>query len=150
MVAYSFKRRFVAPILVGLGYSESALFNLSEAKPKRQTIRAERRKRHARPGEELQLYCAMRTKSCILIGRARCTDAQPIRLYFARPDNRGILRNDSVRCAATGWLQRAKQLDAFARSDGFEDWNAMRAFWDEEHDGIREFEGHIIFWEPLQ
>ncbi|MEJ0016825.1 MAG: ASCH domain-containing protein [Acetobacteraceae bacterium] len=46
MVAYSFKRDFAAPILAGI---------------KRQTIRADRR-RHARPGEVLQLYTGMRTK----------------------------------------------------------------------------------------
>lgn len=149
MVAYSFKRRFVEPIRWGLGLGlDLSAATAKIGTPKRQTIRG-KRARHARPDEELQLYCAMRTKSCFLIGRAQCTDTMGISLYFHRPGNRGILRNDSVRCAATGYLRRAKQLDAFARSDGFEDWNAMRAFWDEEHDGIREFEGHIIFWEPL-
>jgi hypothetical protein len=43
MVAYSFNPIFVGPILAGT---------------KRQTIRAER-KRHARPGEAMQLYTGM-------------------------------------------------------------------------------------------
>lgn len=47
MVAYSYKRRFVTPIRVGLGLL-----------PKRQTIRAHGLRRHARAGEELQHYCA--------------------------------------------------------------------------------------------
>lgn len=51
MVAYSFKRQFGPPILAGT---------------KGGTIRNDR-KRHARPGEELQLYHGMRTKSCTLI-----------------------------------------------------------------------------------
>lgn len=47
MVAYSFQKRFVEPIRSGR---------------KRQTIRADR-KRHARPGEVLQLYSGMRTNA---------------------------------------------------------------------------------------
>jgi hypothetical protein len=66
-VAYSFQRRFVAPILAGT---------------KRQTIRAER-KRHARPGEVVSLYHGMRTRQCFLIAQAPCVDVQPIRLQFA-------------------------------------------------------------------
>lgn len=65
MVAYSYKARFVEPIRLGL-----------EPGPwipgmKRQTIRADR-KRHARPGEEIQHYRGMRTRQCFLIGRAIC------------------------------------------------------------------------------
>lgn len=79
MVAYSFRQRFVAPIQVGLGTIEH--IPGTEYAPKRQTIRANR-KRHARPGEELQLYCGMRTKGCFLIGRARCTSVSGVRLQF--------------------------------------------------------------------
>jgi hypothetical protein len=46
VVAYSFRQQFRPPILAGT---------------KRQTIRADR-KRHARPGEQLQLYTGMRTR----------------------------------------------------------------------------------------
>ncbi|MFK5597639.1 hypothetical protein ACFZ8E_11600 [Methylobacterium sp. HMF5984] len=55
MVAYSFKARFAAPILAGT---------------KAQTIPAERtgRSRHARPGEQLQLFSGMRTKHCLRLG----------------------------------------------------------------------------------
>ena len=53
MVAYSLKPRFIPPILSGA---------------KRQTIRAISRRRHAIPGETLQLYTGMRTKQCRLIG----------------------------------------------------------------------------------
>jgi uncharacterized protein YqfB (UPF0267 family) len=66
MVAYSFKARFVEPILAGT---------------KTQTIRADR-KRHARPGEDLQLYTAMRTKQCKLIRVARCTQIVSVMLSF--------------------------------------------------------------------
>lgn len=162
MVAYSFKRRFVDPIRAGLGIAiepwkivavvgaKTGPLAVGDAvtfptpAPKRQTIRADRA-RHARPGEEVQLYCGMRTKSCFLIGRARCTRTESIQLYFHKPGT----RIDSVRSVATGWLQGEKQLDAFARSDGFDDWNQLREFWNVEHDGIRAFDGRIIFWEPL-
>jgi hypothetical protein len=61
MVAYSYKARFVAPIRVGLdlptlaehlemgGYHPGQII-----RPKRQTIRAKGKRRHARPGETLQ------------------------------------------------------------------------------------------------
>lgn len=57
MVAYSFKSGFVPAI---------------RARTKRQTIRLPR-PRHARPGEMLQTYCGMRTKSCFrIIPDPRC------------------------------------------------------------------------------
>lgn len=55
MVAYSFHPRFVDAILGGT---------------KRQTIRMHRR-RHARPGEEMQLYAGMRTRHCRLVKTTR-------------------------------------------------------------------------------
>lgn len=131
MVAYSFKRRFVEPIRVGLGVLPTGL-----AYPKRQTIRAAR-KRHARPGEEVQLYCGMRTKGCFLIGRARCVSVDGVKLDF------------------TGLVAINRQafilntlLDDFARSDGFADFAEMRRFWREEH-GLSVFEGVRVRWEPL-
>lgn len=82
MVAYSFKAQFVEPIRAGLGLPTEP-----QIRPKRQTIRADR-KRHARPGEELQLYRGMRTRQCFLIGRAACTEVTKIRIIDAgdRPD----------------------------------------------------------------
>lgn len=105
MVAYSFKKRFVAPIRAGLGLimkddkgnwlqCESVIDDgatvshpfdpykdlAPEARPKRQTIRAIGKRRHARPGETLQLYTAMRTKQCEKIGEARCIAVLPIRI----------------------------------------------------------------------
>lgn len=35
------------------------------------------------------------------------------------------------------------------RPSGFHDWQAFREFWREEHPGIDDFVGVIIFWEPL-
>lgn len=68
MVAYSFRARFVVPI---------------EAGTKRQTIRAPR-KRHAKPGEEMQLYTGMRTRACRLIRLATCLSVWPVSLSMPR------------------------------------------------------------------
>jgi hypothetical protein len=80
MVAYSYKRRFINPIRVGLGLPPLFQFGPhklvgdmdAEIRPKRQTIRAFGKRRHARAGEILQHYTAMRTKQCTKIGDARC------------------------------------------------------------------------------
>lgn len=77
MVAYSFKQRFAPQIIAGLQTGPLVVGM------KRQTIRADR-KRHARPGEELQLYTGMRTRSCQLLGRTTCTAVAPVRLLLGR------------------------------------------------------------------
>lgn len=153
MVAYSFKERFIGPIRAGLEgdgvsayYVGSILHN-----PKRQTIRAHRRGRgrHARPGDELQLYTAMRTKYCRLIGKARCVSVDPIKIdfdYFYHPsyvEAGRIEIGDPFRVC-----QGKENLNRFAAADGFADWNEMRQFWQREH-GLGKFEGVIIRWEPL-
>jgi hypothetical protein len=136
MVAYSFKKRFVDPIKSGLGIYDPILgLQPKIVKPKRQTIRAIGKRRHARPGETLQLYTAMRTKQCAKIGDARCMSIEPIKLWI------------SLKHIAVG-----KGLnpidDDFARKDGFDDAKEMHTFWIAEH-GAGWFEGVLIQWEPL-
>lgn len=132
MVAYNFKERFIDPIQVGLGRTLR-----SDIRPKRQTIRAIGKRRHARAGETLQLYYAMRTKQCFKIGDSRCTSVERIIIY---PDTMIILR--------VGVIQTARQIQNFARQDGFENVADMQQFWLEEH-GPSKFEGALIQWEPL-
>lgn len=142
MVAYSFKRRFVAPIRTGLGDQQFVVDEkcgagcLLPVLPKRQTIRADR-KRHARPGEELQLYCGKRTKQCFLIGRARCICIEPIRF---------LIRNDAL--TFDRFDKQVKISDAFARQDGFADAKEMHDFWRKEH-GLGVWHGVLIRWQPL-
>jgi hypothetical protein len=146
MVAYSFKRRFVDPIRVGLS-SVSLSFN---AKPKRQTIRAERngKHRHARPGDEVQLYCGLRTKGCFLIGRARCLDVQPVRMSFGERRAGGLAWSFVDEIAVGG--KKLHALEQFARDDGFLNLEEMTAFWKAEHDPLPPiWSGVIIYWEPL-
>lgn len=121
MVAYSFKPRFVAPILAGT---------------KTGTIRADGLRRHAMAGEQLQLYTGMRTKHCELIIRIQCIAAPKITLYFkgrTRIETSGVV------------LRNPKALDSFALADGFNDFAEMREFWREEHDAAR-FGGTWIRW----
>lgn len=139
MVAYSFKRRFVDPIRVGLGIECDVRPMTGPPEPKTHTIRADR-KRHARVGELIQLYCGMRTRECFLIGVAGCIVVWPIRLSLGR--RAGVFLPDGER-------RGAKMLDVFARGDGFKDWADMREFWRVEHPGVDEFNGAFIKWARL-
>jgi hypothetical protein len=138
MVAYSFKKQFIDPICVGLGIPRLVDVGPLPA-PKRQTIRANR-KRHARPGEELQLYCGMRTRHFSLIGRARCTAVEDIRMDFNQWPR---VYKDSGHC------EDAVSLDEFARQDGFTNWFELFQFWRKEHGNIVIFSGKLIRWKPL-
>lgn len=124
MVAYSFKGMFADPILMG---------------GKTQTIRAHR-KRHARSGEELQLYTGMRTKKCRLLGRATCTVATSIELVFGSHPYFDIPKFGRY---------EGEALNTFARNDGFEHWAQLAAFWRLNHGRIERFEGTIIYWKDL-
>lgn len=137
MVAYSFKARFADPIRSGLGYYEH--IDGMIPKPKRQTIRADR-KRHARVGEELQLYTGMRTRQCKLIGRARCTHVRSIEMR---------IRRNGFTIDVDGFPYINAAAEEFARMDGFADTADMLAFWKAEHPGVEHFAGVVIEWEPL-
>ena len=119
MVAYSFQRQFVDPILSGR---------------KRQTIRAPRagRSRHARPGEQLQLYVGMRTRHCRLVGKAHAFRVRTVELAFYAHDR----SQDFVLLGATAGAEavqhRAGWLDLFAQADGFTCWSDLRAFWSKD------------------
>lgn len=142
MVAYSFNKRFVSPIRVGLGIKiHHEPGDAHVYTPKRQTIRATGKRRHARPGETLQLYHGMRTKQCFKIGEARCTDVVPIIIRVPRDD---------------AWLSvkiadEPEKLadDAFAQADGFASVEDMWLFWRQEHPLVRTFTGFLIRWESL-
>lgn len=155
MVAYSFKKMFILPIQVGLGLKPpdhvfeieqpDGSFKFTTVRPKRQTIRQEGKRRHAKAGETTQLYHAMRTKQCFKIGEGRCTKTAAIYIEVERP----LIR-------IGGWsnperdIKRVKDLDEFAQQDGFEGWEQMAMFWFENHHAdMNDFHGRIILWEPL-
>jgi hypothetical protein len=156
MVAYSFNRRFVPAIESGI---------------KSQTIRAPRR-RHARPGERLQLYSDMRTKACRLIR----DDVVCARLDEVRFDLRGLhdvptpqtsrqlydlIQGSDLPLAVNGIPVEGPERDVFPLHDGFLGWvitgqnsdgltlqpfAAMVLFWMAYH-GATLFEGVMISWE---
>lgn len=128
VVAYSFKQRFVDPIRAGT---------------KAQTIRAPR-KRHAHPGEEVQLYYAQRTRNCSLIGVVRCISTPAIVMEFM-PHTAG----DFVEIGDVGTIA-GPALDQFAKLDGFIDWIELRQFWEDEHPGVDQFAGVLIRWRSIQ
>jgi len=97
MVAYSFKAAFVPAIT---------------ARTKRQAIRLPRA-RHAQPGERVQLYSGMRTRSCARI----IPDPVCIGLDRVVIDTR-----QTVHVEVNGIvLSPGEEMDAFARADGFGD-----------------------------
>lgn len=125
MVAYSCQKRFEASIEQGF---------------KTHTVRAVGKRRHARVGERVQLYVAMRTKQCRLIMEATCTAVSPIRLTFAE----SILTEVAIAGKDFG------DVEAFAVSDGFPSAQELGLFWADQH-GLTEgdFEGLLIEWAAL-
>jgi hypothetical protein len=131
MVAYSFQKQFVKPILAGI---------------KTQTIRSDRA-RHARPGEDLQLYTGMRTKHCKLITRARCIQVDMIRMHLTAWSSL-IEINGQL-------LSKRELVEALAIKDGFKSWQEMRRFWfnwhgqkDSDDNKQVDFKGVVICWDP--
>lgn len=136
MVAYSYKKRF-SPLIVTL--------------EKRQTVRG-RRKRHARPGEPMQHYEAMRTKHCrkLLDNDPICRDVRDIEIVIDA-DHAELIGSISI----DGVALDEGQIEAFAWDDGFrpdaESASARRdmgRFWLQEH-GEALFEGVVLRWDPV-
>jgi hypothetical protein len=126
MVAYGFRDRFREPILAGT---------------KGGTIRADR-KRHARPGEQLQLFTGLRTKHCELICRLPCMAVEPVSLVLRAPQ--------SVQVGGRRVIVRVTELDIFATFDGFHNFDEMVEFWNQEHPAVPDtFSGQHIRWLPL-
>lgn len=128
MVAYSFQPQFVDPIRSGR---------------KAQTVRAVGKRRHIRPGEALQIYTGMRTRSCRLIARAVCDNVDNIRIRFSETND----LTDKVEIGGDEAIT-GQALTAFAQSDGFAGWLEMRSFWLKTH-GLRQFDGVIIYWKDV-
>lgn len=148
MVAYSFNAAFVSPIV---------------ARIKRQTIRLPR-KRHARPGERMQLYYGMRTRHCRkLIPDPVCIGLDEVRIDLrelagidreeGRPDWRdlvGLEVNGIPLNVATGDVQ----ADEYARGDGFpgmpdlgiSPFEHMVRWWLDVHGAVL-FDGVALRWE---
>lgn len=125
MVSYSFQRQFIAPIQAGT---------------KVQTIRAVGKRRHARVGQMIQLYFAMRTKHCCkIIDDKPCLRVDRVRLNLG-------LKTVVIGPDGGPLLTSAKDLDRFAVADGFGDWGELDAFWAKFHPAARFFDGVMAGW----
>lgn len=134
MVAYSFAPQFRDQVRLLI---------------KRQTVRAFRR-RHAVPGEPIQLYTAMRTKHC-----RKLVDPDPtcVRVRLIE-----IMIRFDRKCpidwiAIEGRKLSGEEAETFAVADGFSRrlmhsaLAEMGEFWLAAH-GSGRFEGVLIEWEP--
>ncbi len=139
MVAYNFKARFEYDVV---------------ARTKRQTIRADR-KRHARPGERIQLYTGMRSRHCRkLIPDPVCTAVHDIEIDVA-----GVIVIQIAGIRIDGVLVDPADMEAFAAADGFQPGpgsdpsitalTQMARFWHTTH-GAGLFTGKLIKWDPTR
>ena len=122
MVAYNFQARFVDQIVSG---------------EKRQTIRPIGKRRHAEPGDRLQLYTGMRTKACrkLVEPDPVCVEASVI-----------VLHETEVFMPEHMLETTVSALNGIARADGFKHWQEMCDWFADTH-GLP-FEGVLIKWEP--
>lgn len=101
MVAYSFQPQFVP---------------LVESGDKIHTIRALGQKRHARPGEMVQLYTGMRTSRCRLLFESECLSTSAVLIF---PDRTVTIEGETLDDAAKADL---------AVADGFKDFEGFMEF----------------------
>ncbi|MEO0678849.1 MAG: ASCH domain-containing protein [Pseudomonadota bacterium] len=124
MVAYSFHKRFADDV---------------EALIKRQTIRGQR-KRHARIGENVQLYHGMRTRQCrkLVTPDPICIAVEALRLKVP---------TKLEPCVIFQRGEFGNVTDAFAKDDGFAGVEDFTRFWFDTH-GPGDFYGVLIKWKP--
>jgi hypothetical protein len=130
MVAYSFQPEFCQAIV---------------NRAKTQTIRAERR-RHAKPGEQLQLYRGMRTAHCRkIIPDPVCTVVERIRIWVPDRVTSGDKSPFEFEFPDRPPAGRLPIDGEFAYRDGFGSVGDMLRFWRARH-GPGLFDGVLIQW----
>ena len=127
MVAYNFRQEFAGDVADLV---------------KRQTIRADGKRRHARPGELLQLYTGMRTKGCrkLVLPDPPCKSTEPIAIDF----NYYSEGEYGITATVSGKRLTDQELEALAQADGFENVDAMHWFFCTTH--RVPFRGTLIKW----
>ena len=103
MVAYNFQPEFIEPILSGR---------------KTSTIRPNGKRRHARPGELVQLYTGMRTPDCVRLLEAPCLRAIPIEIHRSHVVADGVRKDNPA------------YYDTLARIEGFDSFGNLQAWFD--------------------
>jgi len=119
MGLYNFEKRFVPFIRGGV---------------KKHTIRATREVCD-KPGDTMHLYVGLRHKGAELIGRFPCVKVENILITPG-----GLVRIDGI------YLEDDER-ESLARSDGFESFAAMLAYWRAKKKGSGlPFRGKIFHW----
>jgi hypothetical protein len=128
MAILGFKKRFIKPVKSGV---------------KTQTIRAFR-KYPVRVFEQLYLYTALRTRYAQKLGEAQCIGTKTITIK----KNCFILNDGMLKLKLT--FKDPRQLNQFAKDDGFTSWEDLQQFWIDSH-GPKcfPFTGTIIYWNLL-
>lgn len=132
MSAYNFKARYVEHIRSGR---------------KRHTIRAEGKRRHARPGERVQLYTGMRTKACRkIMPDPLCTKVESIEmarvpLILPNGEEAGFTL---VSVCIDGQRLEPDECVSLAYADGFDNFTQMVDFFESR----LPFKGKLIHWRP--
>lgn len=116
MPALNFKKQFMAAVLTGT---------------KSQTIRAPR-KQPIKAGDKLHLFTGMRTKGCMRLRVTTCTRVGSVEIHA----NGQIALGNSY--------LSTRQMEAFAKADGFGSTEEMVAWFREVH-GLP-FKGQLIEW----
>jgi hypothetical protein len=127
MPALNFKYQFIEPIRTGA---------------KTHTIRG-RLPPGFNIGSWMPLYYGQRTRQCMLIGSGLADRTYDIRFDF--DENIAEAEGPGGTSIWDDWAD----LNRFAVSDGFEDWNALAAFWEKNHPGVRQFSGVLIGWKDF-
>lgn len=128
VVAYSFKPQF-----------EEALRSGDKA----QTIRALGKRRHARPGEMVQIYIGMRTANCRLLFQSECVEVLPITLDKSEPTGQFIMGKPLLDVVLNGNALSIDEIHRLAVADGFPDRHAFYKFFEDR----LPFEGVLIRWQ---
>ena len=114
--------------MVAINFSEQFAPRV-ESGEKRQTIR---RSKKCEAGAALQLYTGQRTKKCRKLRDEACRDVTYVGLT-----ERGVSLGDVRRFP--------RDIDEFARLDGFDDYAAMWKWFSERYK-TNSFTGYIIRW----
>lgn len=121
MIAINFKAKFADAVATG---------------KKTQTIRKTNR---FKVGDTLQLYTGQRSKACRKLGEAVVTRVVTFSFYKKWNGYYFGIGNDFL-------VQTEGGLSAFAKKDGFKDFEEMKAFFVDQY-GDLPFEGYLIQWE---
>lgn len=128
MSAYNFKKEF-APLV--------------ESGQKRQTIRAIGKRRHARPGDRLQLYTGQRTKVCrkLILPDPVCISVHAVYMFKIIERRRD---KHAYQLYLDGELISWHEVPEIANADGFENSTEFFNFFEDVH-GMP-FRGVLIKW----